>query len=46
MQQFRAEHLQPSAKFFDQLVDFFFESRVFTQLIADMDIHAKPQNHG
>src|ERR1700730_18114369 len=46
VQQFGPENLQPLAQFFDQMSDFFFEIGCLTQLIADVDIHAKPQSTG
>ena len=46
VQQFGAKNLQPLAQFFDQVVDFFFEIGRLAQLIADVDIHAKPQSTG
>ena len=46
VQQFGPKYLQPFAQFFDHVIDFFFEIRSLAQLIADVDIHAKPQNTG
>ena len=46
VQQFGPKDLQPLAQFFHQVMDFFFEIRSLAQLIADVDIHAKPQNTG
>jgi hypothetical protein len=46
VQQFGPKNLQPLAKLFDQVIDFFFEIGRLPQLIADVDIHAKPQNTG
>jgi hypothetical protein len=46
VQQFGPENLQPLAQLFDQMINFFFEIGRLSQLIADVDIHAKPQSTG
>jgi hypothetical protein len=46
VQQLGPEDLQPPSQFLSQVMNFFFEIGSFVQLIADVDIHAKPQNTG
>ena len=43
MHQFRAEHLQPFAKFLDLVVDVFFDVGSFAGSIAYVDIHLRPR---
>jgi hypothetical protein len=43
MHQFGAEHLEPLAQLFDQVVDIFFYVWRFANFIADVDIHLRPR---